>query len=293
VLSAVPVGEVWMCGETRLATASVIGCQVVPDRPDWWRVLPGWHGRDEIAVEDDVNLELELDALRGILERVRRRRIPHLVTVLGESGIDAAWLVEEFRARAADRPMTIRFLAVDATAYRGAGSRAVFAAILRAYCAIAVDDPMPVAYAKVADMVRRTVGSPEKAAWLVSCLGSLVIADASGTRRADIGEVLDALRGVLLEAARDCPIVLTIADLDGADHRLLDFIEELGHGIGIAPLLVVVAAGSELLRRRPTWAGGLRHSTTLSIDPRGDADRLIEPAGCPDSLGSLWLHTAS
>ncbi|MEU4745948.1 hypothetical protein AB0G02_36560, partial [Actinosynnema sp. NPDC023658] len=63
-------------------------------------------------------------------------------------------------------------------------------------------------------------------------------------------------------------------------------------------LLVLAAARSDLLDRRPDWGGGLAHATTFALDPLSDEaiDRLLElllthgesgPDGSPDAPAVL------
>ena len=61
------------------------------------------------------------------------------------------------------------------------------------------------------------------------------------------------------------PLVLAIEDIHWADEGMLDLIEHLA-GSGSGPVLFVCLARDELLDRRPSWGGGRRNATTISLD---------------------------
>lgn len=48
---------------------------------------------------------------------------------------------------------------------------------------------------------------------------------------------------------------------------VLDFVEELSEQAGSVPLLVIATARPELSQRRPSWFGGKRNATTISLEP--------------------------
>jgi hypothetical protein len=66
--------------------------------------------------------------------------------------------------------------------------------------------------------------------------------------------------------------VLVFEDLHWADDELLDFVDELVDQAVDVPLLVVATARPELLDRRPSWGGGKRNATTISLAPLSHED---------------------
>ena len=72
------------------------------------------------------------------------------------------------------------------------------------------------------------------------------------------------------------PLVLAIEDIHWADEGMLDLVEHLA-ARGRGPILIVCLARDELLERRPTWGGGRRNATTISLDPLSaeEADELV------------------
>ena len=91
------------------------------------------------------------------------------------------------------------------------------------------------------------------------------------------------------------PIVVAFEDVHWADEGLLDLIEHLA-GWGHGPVLIVCLARDELLERRPTWGGGRRNATTLSLDPLAmdEAESLVQSllAGQPGG-GELAAEVAN
>ncbi|WP_370948684.1 BTAD domain-containing putative transcriptional regulator [Amycolatopsis sp. cg5] len=68
-------------------------------------------------------------------------------------------------------------------------------------------------------------------------------------------------------AAVDGPVVVVLEDLHWADDVLLAAVETLTDRLPSVPLLVIATARPELLRRRPAWGGGRRHTTMTTLDP--------------------------
>ena len=78
--------------------------------------------------------------------------------------------------------------------------------------------------------------------------------------------IFAAVRLLLQLLSERAPVVLAIEDIHWADEGMLDLIEHLA-GWGHGPVLIVCLARDELLERRPTWGGGRRNATTISLDP--------------------------
>lgn len=84
--------------------------------------------------------------------------------------------------------------------------------------------------------------------------------------------------------------VVVLDDLHLADDDTLDAVEGLAEAAGLKPLLVIAAARPELLERRPTWGGGKRHATVISLDPVRDThpprDDLVR------RLAATWISAS-
>jgi tetratricopeptide (TPR) repeat protein len=95
-------------------------------------------------------------------------------------------------------------------------------------------------------------------------------------------EIAFAVRCLFEEAARERPLVVVWDDLHWAEEAFLDLVEHLADWSRDAPIVILCMARPELLDRRPGWAGGKLHSTTVLLEPLGReaADRLlVELAG--------------
>jgi class 3 adenylate cyclase/predicted ATPase len=95
-------------------------------------------------------------------------------------------------------------------------------------------------------------------------------------------EIAFAVRRLFEEAARERPLVVVWDDVHWAEEAFLDLVEHLADWSRDAPILILGMARPELLDRRPGWAGGKLHATTVLLEPLGReaADRLlVELAG--------------
>ena len=81
-----------------------------------------------------------------------------------------------------------------------------------------------------------------------------------------------------------------------ANDVVLDFVEELSEQAGSVPLLVIATSRPELLQRRPSWFGGKRNATTISLEPlshngtRSLLNSLLETSELP---AELWQALVS
>ncbi|MFC9293568.1 BTAD domain-containing putative transcriptional regulator [Streptomyces sp. NPDC057011] len=280
LLSEVPAGAVRVSDAVRRASEDAVLYWLADPAAAGWQALGG---RDEEHTEAGGGEAYELDILRGLVKRGQHRGVPHLATVLGEGGTGKSRLLREFGRwvtvrGAGSRVLTAR---VPAPAEDACLLRAP-AQILDAYCGIRAGDDEAAAHGALVRAVRSLFQSERTSELLISRLRPLV---ASGDSNADIHfgelcptEVLDAWGQFLQEAARQEPLVLCIDDLHRADDVVLDAVEELAETAGSGPLLVVAAAGPELLLRRPSWSGGKSHATTVTLGrpERVSNEQLVE-----------------
>jgi predicted ATPase len=79
--------------------------------------------------------------------------------------------------------------------------------------------------------------------------------------------------------------MMVFEDIHFSDPSLLDLIEYLASRVQDVPLLMIATSRPELLTSRPTWAGGLLTSRTVSLEPLSAEDaieltgRLFEQRG--------------
>ena len=278
LLSLTPNGEIRVCDNTHRATGSAFSyCE--RDAFGGWQVRGARTDYIGSRGAPIIDRERELEVLHGLLERVRHRASPHLVTVLGEAGHGKTRLITEFERRVVGSPGQVQFLTARVPPYRENNALAVLTDLVSCYCGILPVDPYDMAKDKLGKTVRRLLGSAAEWDWLVSCLGPLI---DNRHGRLDLQpqacDVMNACRQFLEEIALDQPLVLVIDDFHEADVELLGLVENLAESLGSSPLLVVVTARMELLKRRPDWGGGKRHAATITLDPLSDAavDRMLE-----------------
>ena len=221
---------------------------------------------DRLASVPFVGREREVAELVSTLVRTDRQGRPHLVTVLGDSGMGKTRLTTEFaqisnRIRTQARVCTIPLRSVDAD-----DGRTVLEMIL--WCLQAASAP------GAADLTARLAGAIREAVvadqppgmstldYLAESLGGVI--EAPRSRAAQL--ILAACREVVWAAAEQDLIVLVLDDLQHAGDLLLDFLEGLVATSAPARLLVVTTARPNLLDHRPHWSGGLRRATTMTLD---------------------------
>ncbi|MFD0200281.1 MULTISPECIES: BTAD domain-containing putative transcriptional regulator [Saccharothrix] len=269
-----PAGGIRVCDETHRAAASAIAFGRANDERGWL-VTGEWPDRATVPAEAPVARERELQTLYGLLEWVRHRAEPRLVTVLGEAGVGKTRLITEFRRRFTAQPELVRFLVARTPPLARDSVAAVQASLLSSYCGIRRDDSTAVAQAKLGKTVSRLAMAGEEREWLLAELGLLLDRESGpvcgpGTRA--------AWRRLLEAVATRRPLVLVIDDLHLGEDALLDFVEELADPSWSVPLLVLVTARPELPQRRPAWGGGERHGVTITLDLLSDGtiDHLLD-----------------
>lgn len=172
---------------------------------------------------------------------------PSAVTLVGEPGAGKSRLVKEFAT--GRRTLTGRtppFARNDAFA--------PLAEIVRAHARIFDTDPADVVVAKI----EVVTDDP----WLVTQLSALVGVSPRG------GDVLMAWRRFVEQLAAE-PLVVVVEDVHWAEDLLLDFLHGLTDSTDDVPLLVLMTARPELLRRRPDWRG------TLAVDALSEEDTTL------------------
>lgn len=204
----------------------------------------------------------ELDFLQELVRRTQRCSAPHLVTLLGERGSGKTRLLRDLRHRITTRSEPARCLNGRTHASSGEHPLLAQAQLLADYCGVRPGADVAEARAAVDRAVRSLAPSPPTASRMTAQLARLF--DPSAVRH-ETGPVLEAWCDFFREAARRSPLVLCLDDVHQADDAVLRAVEELAESADGA-LVVVAAADPSLLRRRPTWAGGKSHATTVTLD---------------------------
>ncbi|MFI7291955.1 BTAD domain-containing putative transcriptional regulator [Streptomyces anulatus] len=285
LLADVPAGEVRVSDAVRRASEDIVLYRCPDAQSATWQALGVREaGR---AAEDTERGVYELDVLRGLVKRTRHRGVPHLVTVLGQRGTGKSRLLRDFGRWAGGRPGEQRVL-TGRVSPAGAGTPlAAPTQILAAYCGIGPGADEATARAMLARTVQKLFPSERTSEPLLSRLCRLLVVDTVGSRLAgepSLARALGAWAQFFQEAAKHEPLVMCVDDLHHADDLVLDTFEEIAEASAPGALFVVAAAGPELLSRRPTWAGGKSHVTTVTLDRPGRATReqLVEPGRAQD-----------
>jgi len=277
LMALAPLGAVRACTATRAAGPSVTWADDPAPTGGWQAVScvsPRGATRRVQAPVPFVERERELLVLQGLLDEVRTRRRPHFVTVLGEAGVGKTRLVNELTSSCA-------------TALRGT--------------ATAFGDDY--GYGPLSDVVRGFAAPERLHAAVSSLVGAGELADRLAASLVglagpspDVAPDFAAWRRFLEEAAESEPLVVFLEDLHWANDVVLDFVEELSEHAGSVPLLVVVTARPELLQRRPSWFGGKRNATTISLEPlshNGTRSLLNSLLEAGELSGELWQALVS
>jgi class 3 adenylate cyclase/tetratricopeptide (TPR) repeat protein len=209
----------------------------------------------------------ELAALTDALERARAERAAQLVTLVGVPGIGKSRLVYELMQLVRAEPDYTTWRQGRSLPYGEGVSMWALAEMVKAQAGILETDSAESAEQKLATSVAAIVD--EEAEWITRHLRPLVGLEAD-TGDAARNESFAAWRRYVEAIAAQRPLVLVFEDIHWADDNLLDFIDHLIDWATSVPLLVVCTARPELFERQPTWGGGKRNSTTLSLAPLSD-----------------------
>jgi DNA-binding SARP family transcriptional activator len=279
LLQRTEVSEIRVCETTREATEPL--AMYRPGDVHDWR-LQGIR-KDYVGSTPGLpaEREFELSLLLGLLERTGRRSAAHLVTVLGEAGTGKSRLLSEFERRAHGQAHITRFQAFSRPAgASGPDTGAIHALqreLIKTICGIRTGDSPSVALGKATDSIHRLIDDPAQAERMITCVAPYLDPQLAFVTTDPAAE-LAGWRRFLARTEFTKPFVLIVDDLHWADDSVLDFVAELADTASHGPLLVVTSARSELLGRRPTWGGGKRHITTITLEALSDAavDELVE-----------------
>ncbi|MER7039610.1 BTAD domain-containing putative transcriptional regulator [Streptomyces microflavus] len=278
MLASVAAGEIHVCDTThRLTEAHATYRHACASASAPWELLSvadGPGGPGEVTYGDR---ECELDLMRSMLSRTRRRSAPHMVTVLGSPGRGRTQLLMEFQRRVeegeTEKVRVLTATAAPAGTGTGGGGARMPADVLAAYCGIRSEEGTMMSSVRLDGAIARLTDDEDTRRRLLPPLRSLL-------RSAEpVGEEsLAAWREFLALAARAEPLVMIWDDLHHADAPLLDALDRTIAELDDVPVLHVVAADDRLLARRPHWSAGHPHTLVISLLPVADdaLDRLLE-----------------
>ena len=213
--------------------------------------------------------------LEDTFERMLAESEIQLVTITGEPGVGKTRLLAEFRTWVDDRPELVSWRQGRCLPYGDGITFWALGEIVKAHAGILESDGPAEAAAKL----ETTVAEMTDGRWLHARLGPLV--GVAGGEVVEREESYAAWQRFLEEIAATGPLVLLFEDLHWADPALLTFVERLVDWSRGLPILVLCTGRPELFERHPTWGGGTRNATTVSLSPLSlgrDGAASVQPA---------------
>ena len=275
--SAAPVNGILVGEETYRATRSAIEYEdaeaVVAKGKEApvrvWRAVaasgaPGERASGRVPM---IGRASELDALRGIWERVVTERRPQIVTLFGPAGIGKSRLTAEFSdliQQGGARVIRGRSLPYgEVTPY---GS---FAAQVKQIAGMFDTDPTDIACAKLNRATEALLDGhdPDVAAHVAILIG---VGEAGGV--SDRQTLFFSARRFVEALAQQQPTMLVFEDIHVAASSMLDLLETLASRVRDVPLLLLTQARPELLSERPAWGGGLPAYSAVQLEPLDQDD---------------------
>ena len=291
--SAAAVGSVIVDETTRRSTEGVItfaplDAVAAKGKAEPIAVWRATHARSRIGQPEAatkapfVGREHERALLIDTFARAERESSVQLLTVIGEPGIGKSRLVTELRTALDDRPDLITWRHGRCLPYGEGITFWALGEIVKAEAGILESDDQHVAASKLQETVAGLVADESEEAWFGSRLAPLVGAGGDGAA-VSREEAFTAWRRFLEAMAARRPCVLVVEDLHWADGALLEFLEHLLDWSTPVPLLLLCTARPELFERRPSWGGGKRNATTISLSPLSleETGRLLQVAPRP------------
>jgi class 3 adenylate cyclase/tetratricopeptide (TPR) repeat protein len=268
--------------------------------------IPVWRAREprsrvgqpEAAAHTPfVGREHERTLLLETFLRAERESSIQLVTIVGEPGIGKSRLVTELRTTLDDRPDVVTWRHGRCLPYGDGITFWAFGEIVKAEAGILESDDRTAAAEKLGRMLEDLFGDDSERAWFASRLGPLVGTDEEAAA-ASRDEAFTAWRRLLEAMAAERPCVLVFEDLHWADDALLAFLDHLLDWSAPEPLFLLCTARPELFERHPTWGGGKRNATTISLSPLTPEESgrllqvLLDRTLLPAQLQSVLLERA-
>ncbi len=215
-----------------------------------------------------VGRSRELSLLDSIWERTAAERRPHLVTIVGPTGIGKSRMAAEIMSRieaTGARAVKGRCLPYGQTGYRA------FAEQVRQVSGIFESDSSSEAWAKLNTRVAELMGADE-AAETARLLGALIGLGSGDEPAEEPVQLFFAARRFVEQLAIEQPTVIVFEDIHWADPAQLDLLEYLASHVRDSPATFLALARSELLEVRPGWGSGVIGHTTIPLEALSPID---------------------
>ena len=246
-----------------------------------------------------IGRSVELDLIDTIYARVIGDRQPHIVTILGATGVGKTRLAREFIAQtAADEPQPT--VLVGRCALYGEGVTFwPLIEMIRDYCGISATAAPEEARTQLTACIQTVLLDAQRNddPDLVLRYIAYTLGIETTTQRAALPSdpktlqdgIMRAWRSFFESLAHTAPLILLVDDIHWADDVLLDLLDSVAsHAAGMR-IFIICTARPELLQRRATWGGG-RNYAMLALEPltNAEGEQLIEAImGCDAIKGEL------
>jgi DNA-binding SARP family transcriptional activator len=200
-----------------------------------------------------VGRQRELELLQAAQRRAVEGSEPHLVTIVGDTGVGKTSLVGAlWEQLELETPEPVRYAGRCLPYGRGV-TYWPLGEVLKSHFAILENDPEEVVRERLGERVILgvTLGLEPPVE-----LHPLVARES----------LLAAWVAFLEELVAERPAVLLIEDIHWAEQPLLDLLDRIRREVG-GPLLLVATARPELLDHRPDWGAGGRNTNQLWLEP--------------------------
>jgi class 3 adenylate cyclase len=210
----------------------------------------------------------EVDLVSSIWERAVDEQRPHLITIVGPTGIGKSRITTEIVERiegAGGRAVRGRCLPYGQTGYRA------FADQVRQDAGIFESEAAAEASVKLGERLGRLMDEDE-AAETVPFLETLIGVGSRDERPDEPVQLYFAARRFVEALALEQPTVLVFEDIHWGDQAQLDLLEYLASHVRGVPALFLALARSELLEIRPGWGSGVIGQTTIPLEALSPID---------------------
>jgi class 3 adenylate cyclase/tetratricopeptide (TPR) repeat protein len=245
-----------------------------------------------------IGRSYEQTILKETFRRSLRESSIQLVTIVGEPGVGKSRLLMEFFSFIDDQEQLILWRQGRSLPYGEGITFWALGEIVKAHAGILESDSSEQAGDKLRAAVTTAVKEASEQQWFLSRLGPLVGIETGGGGSPQKEESFTAWRRFFEAIAEERPLVVVFEDLHWADPSLLEFIEHLVDWVAGVPMFVVCTARPELYDKHPTWGGGKRNITILSLAPLDDSETsrlissLLSQAVLPPEIHAALLERA-
>jgi class 3 adenylate cyclase len=271
--TSAPVGGLVVGEETYRATRHVIRYQELEpiDAKGKSEPVEAWLALAPIGAPAErpatsaplVGRSRELGLVDSIWERAAAELRPHLITLVGPTGIGKSRMASEILTRVeatGARSIKGRCLPYGQTGYRA------FSEQVRQVTGIFETDAASDAWDKLRARIAELMGSEEEAQETTRLLGALIGLGSGEEAAEEPVQLYFAARRFCEQVALEQPTVFVFEDIHWADPAQLDLLEYLAAHVRDTPAVFLALARSELLEVRPGWGSGVLGHSTIPLE---------------------------